>query len=448
MRRRQRFGRRSVEIMERRHRVVVVGAGFGGLAAAKGLRRLPVDVTVLDANNFHTFQPLLYQVATAGLVADDVAYAVRGVLRRQRNVHVHMARVTGVDLDAKRLAIERGGQADTVEYDSLVLAAGAVSTSYGIPGVAEHTIALKTLEDALRLRLEILERFEQAAADPSLIRDGKLDVVVCGGGPTGVELAGATMELFTKVLAKDFPTLDVHAVRVVLVEAAPRLLGAFGAKSSERARRTLTRRGVEVRVGVGVAKIVEGEVHLSDGTVIPAGTIAWTAGVRANPLAETMGVELTKGARVVVNEDLSVPGHPEVFVVGDIAATPAGADGGVLPQVATPAIQGGRHVARQIARRLEGATTEPFRYHDKGSMATIGRSDAVAEFPNGWRLQGFAGWLAWLGLHLVELMGFRNRARVLVNWAWNYLTFDRGSRIVADSDLTRLPDVHAGGRRR
>jgi NADH dehydrogenase len=427
--------------MERRHRVVVVGAGFGGLTAAKGFRRSPVDVTVLDANNLHTFQPFLYQVATAGLDADDVAYAVRGVFRRQRNVEVHMARVTGIDLDGKQLTLDRAGVTDTIEYDSLVLAAGAISTTYGVPGVEEHAVPLKTLEDALRLRLKILERFEQASSDPSLIQQGRLNVVVCGGGPTGVELAGATMELFTKVLAKDFPTLNVRAVRVVLVEAAPRLLGSFSEKSGERARRTLTRRGVEVRVGVGVDKIVEGAVHLVDGSVIPAGTVAWTAGVRANPLAESIGLELTKGGRIVVNPDLSVPGHPEVFVVGDIAASPARPDGdGLLPQVAQPAIQGGRHAARQIIRRLDGLGTEPFRYHDKGSMATIGRSDAIAEFPNGWRLQGFIGWLAWLGLHLLYLIGFRNRANVLVNWAWNYLTYDRGSRIVGDADLNRVPD--------
>jgi NADH dehydrogenase len=428
--------------MDRRHRVVVVGAGFGGLTAAKGLRRVPVDVMVIDANNFHTFQPLLYQVATAGLDADDVAYAVRGVFRRQHNIDVHMARVTGIDLDARTLTVDRAGVVDHVEYDSLVLAAGAISTTYGVQGVAEHAVALKTLEDALRLRLSILERFEQAASDPSLIEQGHLNVVICGGGPTGVELAGATMELFSKVLARDFPNLNVRAVRVVLVEAAPRLLGAFSEKSGERARRTLTRRGIEVRLGVGVDKIVEGAVHLVDGSVIPAGTVAWAAGVRANPIAESTGLELTKGGRIVVQPDLSVAGHPEVFVVGDIAATPdrPDDDAGALPQVAQPAIQGGRHAARQIARRLDGLPTEPFRYHDKGSMATIGRSDAVAEFPNGWRLQGFIGWLSWLGLHLIYLIGVRNRANVLVNWAWNYLTFDRGSRIVGDADLSRVKD--------
>lgn len=429
----------------RRHRVVIVGAGFGGLAAAKALRQAPVDVVIVDANNFHLFQPLLYQVATAGLDADDVAYAVRGVFRRQRNVEVQMAKVIGVDPDRRVLQVVRGnGAADELEYDSLVLAAGAVSTTFGIPGVAEHAIALKSLDDALDLRLAVLRRFEQAAADPSMVADGRLNVVVCGGGPTGVETSGAMMEFFTKVLAKDFPTLDVRSVRVILVEAAPRLLGGLSPASGDRARRTLSARGVEVRLGVGVERVDatdDGgvEVRLADGTTIPAGVVVWAAGVRASPLAEALGVELTKAGRIVVADDLSVPGHPEVFAVGDIAAArgPAHGDepGAVLPQVAQPAIQGGRHAGRQIGRRLEGAATEPFRYRDKGAMATIGRHDAVAEFPSGRRLTGFAGWVAWLGLHLVYLIGFRNRANVLVNWAWNYLTFDRGSRIVAERDV-------------
>jgi NADH dehydrogenase len=431
--------------------VVIVGAGFGGLAAAKELRRSPVDVVVVDAHNFHLFQPLLYQVATAGLDADDVAYAVRGVFRRQRNVEVLMAKVVGVDLDRRVVRIVRGtGASDELSYDSLVLAAGAVSTTYGIAGIDDHAIALKSLDDALDLRLAVLQRFEEAAGDPAMIGRGELNVVVCGGGPTGVETAGAMMEFFTKVLAKDFPTLDVRAVRVVLVEAAPQLLGGFSRKSGERARRTLASRGVEVRLGVGVDRVVADDtgrraVHLADGTVLPAGVVVWAAGVRASPLAETLGVELTKGGRVVVADDLSIPGHPEVFAIGDIAAsrgpsTDGSEPGPVLPQVAQPAIQGGRHAGRQIARRLDGSpdtqAAEPFRYRDKGSMATIGRHDAVAEFPNGRRLAGFPGWVAWLGLHLVYLIGFRNRANVLVNWAWNYITFDRGSRIVAERDVT------------
>ena len=421
--------------------MVIVGAGFGGLAAAKGLRESPVDVEIVDANNFHLFQPLLYQVATAGLDADDVAYAVRGVFRRQRNVNVQMAKVAGVDLERQVVELVRStGATDQLSYDSLVLAAGAVSTTYGIPGIEEHAISLKSLDDALDLRLAVLQRFEAAAADPSMIERGELNVVVCGGGPTGVETSGAMMEFFTKVLAADFPTLDIRSVRVILVEAAPRLLGALSERSGERAMRTLARRGVEVRVGVGVDRVVlepvDGHggrhvVHLADGTALPAGVVVWAAGVRASPLAESLGVELTKGGRVVVAEDLSIPGHPEVFAIGDIAGTDP-----PLPQVAQPAIQGGRHAARQIAKRLEGAATEPFRYHDKGSMATIGRHDAVAEFPSGRRLTGFAGWVAWLGLHLVYLIGFRNRANVLVNWAWNYVTFDRGSRIVAERDLS------------
>jgi NADH dehydrogenase len=368
-----------------------------------------------------------------------------------------------------------------LEFDSLVLAAGAVSTDYGVDGVEQHAVPLKTLDDAFELRHRVLERFERAAADPAMIERGELNVVLCGGGPTGVETAGAMMELFTKVLAKDFPALDVRAVRVILVEAAPRLLPAMTARSGERARRTLTRHGVEVRLGVGVDRVVAAThdgaeevsrhvrplaaasssfacsagsaaetkapshgigsppghhlVHLVDGTVIPAGTVVWAAGVRAHPLAETLGVELTKGGRIVVDSDLTVPGHPDVYAIGDIAATPAShaeppADRALLPQVAQPAIQGGRHAGRQIARRLDGLPTEAFHYRDKGTMATIGRHDAVTEFPSGRRLTGFVGWLAWLGLHILYLIGFRNRANVLVNWAWNYLTFDRGSRII------------------
>jgi NADH:ubiquinone reductase (H+-translocating) len=404
----------------------------------------------VDTNNFHLFQPLLYQVATAGLDADDVAYAVRGVFRGQRNVTVHMATVAAVDLDAKSITIDRGdGIADDLHYDTLVIAAGAVSTSYGIDGVEEHTIPLKDLDDALDLRLAVLERFERAASDPSSVGRGELNVVLCGGGPTGVETAGAMMELFTRVLAKDFPNVDVRAARVVLVEAAPRLLGAMSEPSSERARRTLSKRGVEVRTGVGVARVTaDGNrrlVHLDDGTVVPAGVVVWAAGVRASPLAERLGVELTKGGRIVVDADLTVHGHPEVFAIGDIAASPAPVAGGsdgttVLPQVAQVAIQGGRHTARQIIRRLAGAPGEPFRYRDKGTMATIGRNDAVTELPIGVRLSGLLGWFAWLGLHLVYLIGFRNRANVLLNWAWNYLTYDRHSRIVAARDIRRARD--------
>ncbi len=416
----------------RRHRVLVIGAGFGGLAVARNLRDARCDVVVVDANNFHTFQPLLYQVATAGLDADDVAYAVRGIFRRRHNVDVRMARVTRIDLERRVVECDRG---DDLGYDTLVVAAGAVSTSFGVPGVDEHAIPLKTLDDALALRSHVLQEFEHAALRPELVADGELDVVVCGGGPTGVETAGGLMELYTRVLRKDFPTLPVAHARVTLVEAADRLLPPFSPESSERARRTLTRRGVDVVVGTGVAEVTDSSVVLADGRVLPAHTVVWAAGVTASPLAAMLGTPLGRGGRLVVGEDLSVPGHPEVFAIGDVAAAPG--DDGPLPQVAQPAIQGGTYVARRIVDQLDGRPTPPFRYKDKGSMATIGRHDAVADFPNGLHLSGPIGWLAWLGLHLVYLMGFRNRANVFVNWAWNYLTYARGSRILTETDGAR-----------
>ena len=405
----------------------MIGAGFGGLAVTRGLRREPVEVVLVEANNYHTFQPLLYQVATAGLDADDIGYSVRGIFRRQRNASVRMARVIGADLDAHILHLDRG---EPLHYDHLVVAAGAVTSTFGVPGVAEHAFPLKSIDEALRLRSHVLDRFEAASVEPSLVDEGGLNVVVCGGGPTGVEMAGAMMELFTKVFAKDFPTLDVRRARVVLVEASERLLPPFHPQSSERARRTLSRRGVEIVLATGVARVDPTSVELADGRVIPAQTVVWAAGVTANPLAEVLGLERTHGGRIIVDHDLSVPAHPEVFAIGDIAAARDG--DALLPQVAQPAIQGGRHVARQIALRLAGRPTETFRYHDKGSMATIGRHDAVAEFPNGMRLHGPIGWLSWLGLHIVYLMGFRNRANVLVNWAWNYLTYDRGARLLGE----------------
>ena len=416
-----------------RQRVVIVGAGFGGLAVARGLAREPVDIVLVDANNFHTFQPLLYQVATAGLDADDVSYPVRGIVRRQGNVTTRMARVTAVDLDAQTVTLDPPVAGGPVAYDTLVIAAGSVAHDFGVPGVAEHTFPLKRLDDALALRTHLLDRFECAASDPRLVADGGIDVVVAGGGPTGVEMAGGLLELYTKVLAKDFPTLPVSGARIVLVEMADRLLTPFTPRSSTRALATLRRRGVDVRLGVGVARVDERCVHLTDGTAIPAHTTVWATGVTAEPLAAALGVATGRGGRILVESDLTITGHRDVYAVGDIAAAPDGA-GGTLPQVAQPAIQGGRHVARQIIRRRRGLPTEPFPYHDKGQMATIGRHDAVTELANGWRFAGPIGWLAWLGLHIVYLMGFRNRINVFVNWTWNYVTYDRAARILRESE--------------
>jgi NADH:ubiquinone reductase (H+-translocating) len=347
-----------------------------------------------------------------------------------------MARVTAVDLAARTVTLAGG---DAIAYDILVVASGAVSNDFGVPGVAEHALALKHVDDALALRTHVLSRFEEAVENPSIIADGALDVVICGGGPTGVEMAGGLYELYHKVLAKDFPQLPVGEARIVLVEMGDRLLAPFTARSSERARRALVERGVDVRLGTSVAGVDREVVHLADGTSLRAGTVVWATGVKAEGLAATLGTPTTRGGRLVVEPDLTLPGHPEVFAIGDIAASP-GIDGTPLPQVAQPAIQGAKHVARQIRRRLRGEATEPFGYHDKGQMATIGRRDAVTELANGWRISGTLGWMAWLGLHLVYLMGFRNRIKVFVDWSWNYLTYDRGSRVLAESDRVVVED--------
>lgn len=419
--------------MERRHRVVVVGAGFGGLAVVDDLADAPVDIVLVDSNNFHTFQPLLYQVATAGLDSDDIAHPVRGIVAKQPNVDVRLGHVVDIDLEERLIRFADG---PALEYDHLVLAAGAITATYGIPGVEEHAFGLKHLDDALALRAHVLRQFERVVVDPTLVDEGALNVVIAGGGPTGVELAGGLVELFDRVLSRDFPTLDVRRARVILVEPTDRLLSSFSPRLSGLALRTLSSRRVEVVLGVGVAGADGKVIELTDGSRIPAGTLVWTAGVKANPLAEVIGRQLgegalTRGSRIVVEKDLSVPGHPEVLVIGDLAAA-TDENGDLLPQVAPVAMQAGSHAARVITASLSGGSAGSFVYRDKGSMATIGRHAAVAELPGGVRLSGALGWLAWLVLHLIMLVGFRNRLNVLVNWAWSYLTYDRASRLILD----------------
>src|SRR5215212_1810034 len=299
-----------------RPHVLIIGAGFGGLAAARALLGDAVEVTLIDVNNFHTFQPLLYQVATAGLDGENVAYAIRGSVRGRRgrpsNVNVRMARVVSVDLAGRAVVLADG---ERVPYDHLVLASGAVSNDFGVPGVAEHTLPLKHVDDAIALRIHVLSRFEEAADDPSLIADGILDIVVCGGGPTGVEVAGGLHELYRMVLARDFPHLPVRAARITLVEMGDRLLAPFTPVSSDRARRALAHRGVDVRFGVSVDDVEHERVHLSDGTTLRAGTIVWATGVKAEGLAATLGTPITRGGRLVVEPDLSIPGHPDVSAI-------------------------------------------------------------------------------------------------------------------------------------
>lgn len=422
-----------------RPHIVIVGSGFGGLNAATRVARLPVDVTVVDRDNYHGFWPLLYQVATAGLGADDIAHPIRSIYAGFPNVSVRLGTVTGVDLEERSVEID--GEPG-LRYDFLILAAGSSTSDFGIPGVDEHAFPLKTLPDAVRLRNHILTTFEHAAIDGVAGHDpGALTVVLVGGGPTGVEMAGALSELIGRNLAADFPGLDLTRARVILVEMTDHLLPGFGRSSQESALDTLLRRGVEVCLDTKLSKVTAQGVTFEDGRSTPARTVVWTAGVKANPLAESIPGDKGKGGTVPVLPDLTLEGHPEVFVIGDLAAARSHrgrGSGQQLPQLAQVAIQGGRHTAENIRRQLDGRPTRPFRYHNHGIMATIGRRAAVAELPGGLKFRGTLGWLAWLAVHLVFLVGFRNRVVVMVNWAWNYLTWDRAARVILD-DGSRTP---------
>ena len=417
--------------------VVVVGGGFAGLAVVKNLAKVtpPVRVTLLEQHNYHLFQPLLYQLATGVVQPADIAHPVRGILRRYRRASVRMATVSGVDFEGREVLTDEGGR---FGYDYLILAAGATTNTFGIPGVEEHSFPLKTMPDALRLRAHLLRQFELADNNPAEIARGALTVVVVGGGPTGVEMAGALHELFKHVLVHDFPDLDVDQARVVLLEATDHLLAPFHPSSRKHALDILRRRGVEVRLGQAMERATPDEVVLKDGTVVPTRTLIWGAGVKANPLADVLGLEQTRGGRILVGEDLTVPGRPEVFVVGDLAGAGDG-KGGLLPQVAQPAIQQARHAGLQIEKTLQGTAREPFAYKDKGIMATIGRNAAVTELPNGAKFKGVLAWYMWLALHLAYIIGFRSRVAVLVNWIWSYLTYDRHARIIVAVEPSRRP---------
>ena len=433
-------------------RVVIVGAGFGGLAAAKRLEREAVDVTLVDRHNFHTFLPLLYQVATAGLNPADVGYPVRGLFRRHQQTLFRKSMVTGVDWDTHQVDVL---DEPSIPFDHLIVATGSTTNYFDVDGASEHGFPLYTLEDAIRVRNHMLTLFEAADSDPALVDDGVLNFVVVGGGPTGVEVSGALVELFERVLEQDFHDLDVHRSRVILVEQANQLLTPFSKKSQRYARKVLTRRGVEVRLGTAVRRIALDHVELSSGEVVPTRLVVWAAGVRANRLAGALGVPQGRGDRVPVDDDLSITGRPEAFAIGDIADIDDG-HGGRLPQLAQVAIQGGIHAAEQILADRDGRARTAFRYHDKGTMATIGRRAAVAELPTTpWRrpltLDGPLAWLAWLGLHLVYLVGARNRVSVLTNWAWNYLTWDRGPRLILRPEvlphsIRAEPDATGQGR--
>ncbi len=420
-----RAGRRRIEwrAMSARPHVVIVGGGFAGLEAAKALARVPADVTLVDRKNHHVFQPLLYQVAAAGLSPAEIASPIRRILRRQANVRVLLGDVAAIDPSARRVTLDSGELA----YDFLLLAAGATHSYFGHDAWESHAPGLKTIEDALEIRRRALIAFEQAEREQDAeARRQWLTFAVIGGGPTGVEMAGAFAEIARHSLARDFRRIDPRAARVVLIEAGPRVLSAYPEDLSRKAQAQLEALGVQVWTGSAVTGIDTSSVEVGADR-LAARTIVWAAGVQGSPLARSLGVPLDRAGRVRVQPDLSVPGHPSVFVIGDLASFEQ--DGRGVPGVAPAAIQMGAHAGANLARALRGEPLQPFRYRDKGSLATIGRRRAVALIGS-LRLSGLVAWLAWLLIHIFFLIGFRNRLVVLFNWAWAYVTYDRGARLI------------------
>ncbi|MGH9870758.1 MAG: NAD(P)/FAD-dependent oxidoreductase [Candidatus Polarisedimenticolia bacterium] len=411
--------------------VVIVGAGFGGLYAARALGQVPVRVTIVDRRNHHLFLPLLYQVATAGLNPGDIATPVRRVLRRQTNTRVLLGEVRRVDPAARAVELTGGSR---LFYDFLILAAGSVPSWFGHDDWTPHAPPLMGLEDAVEIRRRILLAYEMAEWETDAsVRRALLTFVVVGGGPTGVELAGAVSEMSRLAMSRDFRNIDPREARIILLEGGPRLLSAFPEDLSARAAGSLKKLGVEVRTDAKVTAVDARGVGLGDER-LPARTVMWAAGVAASPLGSGLGVPLARG-RVAVEPDLSVPGHPEIFVVGDLAAVKRG--DGLVPWLAPAAIQQGRHAARNIARTLAGLPRLPFHYRDRGALATIGRSAAVADFGRV-KLWGWIAWVGWLVVHIFFLIGFRNRFLVLFQWAWAYLTYDRGARLLTARDAALL----------
>jgi NADH dehydrogenase len=410
-------------------KVVIVGAGFAGLNAAKTLKSALLEIKIIDRRNFHLFQPLLYQVAAAALNPSDIAYPIRSIFRGQRNVTgVLLAEVTGIDTEKKTMELDDG---DSFPYDYLILAPGATHSYFGNDQWEPDAPSLKTLEDALLIRRRVLSAFEKAELEP-VRADELLTFVVVGAGPTGVELAGALVEIATQSMGHEFDSIDPSQARVILVEGGERVLPAYVERLSESARSQLESLGVEVRTDALVDEIDDRGLTLVGGERIDSGNVLWAAGVKASPLGEMLGAETDEAGRVIVDEDLSLSGHAEVFVAGDLAAVEG------VPGVAPAAIQMGRHAGKMVKADLAGAERDRFQYVDMGSLATIGRARAVADI-RGLRFSGFLAWVAWLVIHIFYLIGFRNRLLVLVSWAWSYLTFRRGARII-----TGLPPVDRG----
>lgn len=422
-------GNRKAQARDRRPRVVIVGAGFGGLWAARTLAGNGLQVILLDRNNYHTFQALLYQVAAAELEPADIAHPVRSILRRLEDVHFMMAAVQEVDFSARAVRTRDY----RIAYDWLILALGSQTHYYAVPGAKELSFPLKTLEDAIDIRNHILRCFERAAREPSAPeRERWLTFAIVGGGATGVEFAGALAELIRGSFARDFPAGLPREARVVLLEAQDRLLPGMPVRLQEYARERLSRLGVQVWLRSPVERVEAGAVYLRNGTALATQTVVWTAGVRGHGQAEAWGLPTTRDGRVRVAPTLQVPEHPEVYVIGDLAYLEE--NGRPLPMLAPVAIQQGVAAARNILRQLAGQSPQPFRYRDRGVMATIGRNAAVARVGR-LALTGFPAWLLWLGVHLVNLIGFRNRLLVLINWAWDYFFFERAVRLILPSEI-------------
>jgi NADH dehydrogenase len=420
-------------------KVVIIGAGFGGLWAARELANKSVDVLVIDHNNYHTFLALLYQVAAAELEAEDIAYPVRSVFWNTPNIDFLLAHARRIDLQNRIIETD----AETVSYDYLILATGSITHSFGIQGVDDHAFFLKTLEEAVALKNHIICCFEAAARETDEARKRSLlTFVIVGGGATGVEYAGALTELIHGPLIKDYPTIDFSMVRIILLEAADKMVANMPARVSLYTLSKLKKMGVEVHLGAAVAKVLSDAVVMKDNDNIFARTVVWTAGVRGEALAGISGISVTKDGRVAVSDTLQVREHPEIYVIGDLASIEE--EKRILPMVAQVAIQSGITTAQNILRQVEGQKPQPFKYHDRGSMITIGRKAAGVAIGS-LTFTGFIAWVMWLVIHLFNLIGFRNRVMVLTNWAWDYLLYERAVRFVFPSEMPSVPQASSCG---
>ena len=419
---------------QRRPCVVVLGGGFAGIGAARALKEADADVVLVDEHNYHTFQPLLYQLATDLLATEVVGHPLRGLFHEQPNATVHQDAVTGVDLAGRQVHF---AEMAPLAYDYLVLALGARVNFFGTEGATEHAFPMYTLADAVRLKEHVLRRWEAADKDPALADDGALNVVVVGGGPTGVESAGALVELYTGAFAADYPGLSPDKARVTLVEAGPALLTMFKKDIQTYTRKALEERGVEILLGELVQSVSPTRVTLKSGTVLKAHTLVWGAGLQASSIADSLGVALEKGNRIAALPDLSLEGHPEVFPVGDIAWITDTKTKRVLPQLGSVALQAGEQAGANIALRIAGKETEPFAYHDKGTMATIGRGAAVVQFHRGRTLKGKSAALAWGTVHLALLSTGEDRAKAIIEWSWAGFSHERSGRITVRTDEER-----------